>query len=459
MAFAPPPRNSSPTLFWIGVFCVFSLGLFGAYDRLGPTFQITEQPMTLNQIRDLEEHLYAFPKRGELKSITRLGRNFEITVLGGGALGGALCLESILRGYKTACLSPNDFSMGTLGKPQPLGGVDEFSQCMIGLNPKACLLGAKAIKNRYQMVEMAPQLIQEKFISPHYTNLNPLVQDLVLRGYDVFSIGVSLLTLRPMWPDRFYREGESLTLKDGAISENRLGLALYLTAIKHGAVALDHLIPMGFDKPGALQVQDSLTGEQWAVSGKAFLQVLPAPHAIKGTIEIQNESLLNLFSTARSAMQTALSEVPSLNSKKHDKKKNLMAQTKLVGSQGFSSYLAQDLMDSYNLSSETANHLARTYGGLSLKILDISWERNLFSPIHKELPYLWSEVIYMMRHEYAATPMDIFFERLDFTSLDTKNQDQVYQKLTSFMAGESHGDEQWRSKQISAYNQYKKNHL
>jgi glycerol-3-phosphate dehydrogenase len=65
----------------------------------------------------------------------------------------------------------------------------------------------------------------------------------------------------------------------------------------------------------------------------------------------------------------------------------------------------------------------------------------------------------MMRHEYAATPMDIFFERLDFTSLDTKNQDQVYQKLTSFMAGESHGDEQWRSKQISAYNQYKKNHL
>jgi glycerol-3-phosphate dehydrogenase len=97
----------------------------------------------------------------------------------------------------------------------------------------------------------------------------------------------------------------------------------------------------------------------------------------------------------------------------------LTAKIRLIGSHDHLKELKKTLLEKYNITAASAEHLAHSYGSRALFILEGS------SPEDRELlipgfPYLKAEVHYVIEHEYALTAEDILARRLRLNFLDTE---------------------------------------
>ena len=85
----------------------------------------------------------------------------------------------------------------------------------------------------------------------------------------------------------------------------------------------------------------------------------------------------------------------------------------LSGAAGYAPDYWQSLVSGYNLSEQTARHLAGKFGTTAPKVLDLLQEdAELAKPILEELAPLRAEVVYCVRNEMAITIEDILFRRL-----------------------------------------------
>lgn len=108
---------------------------------------------------------------------------WDVIVIGGGATGMGIALDSISRGYSTLLLEQSDFAKGTSSRSTKLvhGGVRYLAQGDL-------LLVMEALHERGLMLKNAPHLtFNQEFVIPVYTWWDVLLYTIGLKFYDLLS--------------------------------------------------------------------------------------------------------------------------------------------------------------------------------------------------------------------------------------------------------------------------------
>ena len=179
--------------------------------------------------------------------LTQLDGNiiWDVIIIGGGATGLGVALDSASRGYKTLLLEQSDFAKGTSSRSTKLvhGGVRYLAQGNIDLVKEA-------LHERGLMLKNASHLVRNQtFIIPIYTWWNTLFYTIGLKIYDVLagklSFGKSKRISRKETISRLSTiEKEHLkggvVYHDGQFDDARLAVNIAQTAIEQGATVLNH---------------------------------------------------------------------------------------------------------------------------------------------------------------------------------------------------------------------------
>ena len=103
-------------------------------------------------------------------------KTWDVIVIGGGATGLGIALDSATRGYKTLLLEQSDFAKGTSSRSTKLvhGGVRYMAQGDL-------LLVMEALKERGILLKNAPHLtFNQEFVIPVYTLFDAIKYTVVL---------------------------------------------------------------------------------------------------------------------------------------------------------------------------------------------------------------------------------------------------------------------------------------
>ncbi|NNC49172.1 MAG: glycerol-3-phosphate dehydrogenase/oxidase [Flaviramulus sp.] len=181
------------------------------------------------------------------KLIERLNTNssWDVIVIGGGATGLGIALDSITRGYKTLLLEQVDFAKGTSSRSTKLvhGGVRYLAQGNIDLVKEALYERGLMLKNASHLVS------NQSFIIPNYKWWDNFFYFVGLKTYDFLagklSFGKSLriskketLTrLKTIKPENL--KG-GIVYNDGQFDDSRLAINIAQTCIENGATVLNH---------------------------------------------------------------------------------------------------------------------------------------------------------------------------------------------------------------------------
>jgi len=170
---------------------------------------------------------------------------WDVLVIGGGATGLGVALDSASRGYKTLLLEQEDFAKGTSSRSTKLvhGGVRYLQEGDIGLV-------REALYERGLLLHNAPHLVhKENFVIPHYTRWGGIWYTMGLKVYDLLSGKASFGPSRHISRDEVIQrlpgirqeglKGGILYL-DGQFNDARLAINIAQTATEKGAVVLNH---------------------------------------------------------------------------------------------------------------------------------------------------------------------------------------------------------------------------
>ncbi|RPD96764.1 glycerol-3-phosphate dehydrogenase/oxidase [Aureibaculum marinum] len=172
-------------------------------------------------------------------------RSWDVIVIGGGATGLGIALDSTTRGYKTLLLEQIDFAKGTSSRSTKLvhGGVRYLAQGNIDLVREALYERGLLLKNASHLVS------NQSFIIPNYKFWDSLKYTVGLKLYDFLSgklsFGKSI---------RINKEKTSLRLPtikidklkggvvyyDGQFDDSRLAVNIAQTCIEKGATVLNY---------------------------------------------------------------------------------------------------------------------------------------------------------------------------------------------------------------------------
>jgi glycerol-3-phosphate dehydrogenase len=201
-------------------------------------------------------------------------------VIGGGATGLGIAVDSASRGFKTLLLEQADFAKGTSSRSTKLvhGGVRYLAQGNIGLV-------REALRERGILLGNAPHLVRnESFIIPNYSWWSGIFYAVGLSVYDMLagkrSFGRSRLISRnelirriPNIREQGLKSG--VLYHDGQFDDARLAISLALTALEQGAVLLNYFRVNKLTKEnsqinGAVTI-DQETGIEYALKAKTVI--------------------------------------------------------------------------------------------------------------------------------------------------------------------------------------------
>ncbi|WP_243090415.1 FAD-dependent oxidoreductase [Thermus neutrinimicus] len=223
------------------------------------------------------------PAREELWE--RLREPLDLLVLGGGATGAGVLWEATLRGLRAALVEAGDFGMGTSSRSTKLlhGGVRYLELAVRHRDPRQLRLVREALKERRVVMGLAPHLARPlTLLTPLFRPLELPYYGLGLKLYDLLAGGGRLAPSRYATPKEVRALLPSLppTLggilyQDGQFADHRLNLALVLSALQRGAVALNHAEATGFllreGRVRGAVVRDRLTGREVEVQARAVV--------------------------------------------------------------------------------------------------------------------------------------------------------------------------------------------
>ncbi|GLV48049.1 glycerol-3-phosphate dehydrogenase [Thermus sp. LT1-2-5] len=215
----------------------------------------------------------------------RLREPLDLLILGGGATGAGVLWEATLRGLKAALVEAKDFAAGTSSRSTKLlhGGVRYLELALRRLDRRQLRLVVDALHERQVILDLAPHLAHPLPL------LTPLFRPLELPYY---WTGLQLYHLlagkRRLGPTRYLTPHEvaarfpqlpktlgGVLYWDGQFSDHRLVLALLLSALHRGAIALNHAEATAFllrgGRVAGAVVRDRLTGKEVEVPAKAVV--------------------------------------------------------------------------------------------------------------------------------------------------------------------------------------------
>jgi glycerol-3-phosphate dehydrogenase len=211
--------------------------------------------------------------RAELWARLQQPRDWDLAIIGGGAVGLGVALDAAVRGFSVVLVEAQDFAKGTSSRATKLahGGVRYLAQGDIGLV-------REALHERGAMLANAPHVAQRlPFVMPAYQWWERGFYGMGLKAYDALAgrqgLGgtewLGAVRTRELLPGVQTR-GPLGDLKggvrywDGQFDDARLALLLARTAAARGALLLNHCAATGLvhDKGQlrGLHVRDAETG-------------------------------------------------------------------------------------------------------------------------------------------------------------------------------------------------------
>ncbi|MGJ8592781.1 MAG: FAD-dependent oxidoreductase [Aquaticitalea sp.] len=184
-------------------------------------------------------------RRETLINQLKSNRNWDVLVIGGGASGLGIALDSAARGYKTLLLEQVDYAKGTSSRSTKLvhGGVRYLAQGNVDLVKEA-------LYERGLMLQNAPHLVSnQSFIIPNYKVWDRIFYTVGMKVYDFLSgklsFGTSTHISRKETMSRLStiktkKLNGGVVYHDGQFDDSRLAINIAQTAIEHGATLLNH---------------------------------------------------------------------------------------------------------------------------------------------------------------------------------------------------------------------------
>lgn len=233
-----------------------------------------------------EEVKTSFPPREEL--ITQLKEEpLDILIIGGGATGAGALLDATTRGLKVGLVEAQDYASGTSSRSTKLvhGGVRYLERAFKSGDLKELGLVRTALTERYHFLKNAPHLTNAlPIFVPVNSLFSAIYYYLGLKMYDLIA-GGSLLKptsyisaeeakLRfPQLKDDSLRGG--VVYYDGQFNDARMNVALILTAVQRGAIAVNHMRVIDLIKEDNLVTgvlaRDELTSKVYPIYAKAVI--------------------------------------------------------------------------------------------------------------------------------------------------------------------------------------------
>jgi glycerol-3-phosphate dehydrogenase len=204
---------------------------------------------------------------------------FDMLVIGGGATGCGVALDAACRGLRVALVEQADFAEGTSGRSTKLlhGGVRYLESAIKHLDPVQYNLVRDGLRERGILLRIAPHLCHRiPLVTPLYRWMEIPYVFAGLKLYDILAgpmnIGHSRLLSRSDALDSFpmlkaKRLKAGVSYYDGQFNDARMAVSLALTAVRYGAVVVNHVGVKSLVKRegrvSGAQVTDSVTGESW----------------------------------------------------------------------------------------------------------------------------------------------------------------------------------------------------
>lgn len=209
------------------------------------------------------------------------GSSWDVIIIGGGATGLGIALDSTTRGYKTLLLEQVDFAKGTSSRSTKLvhGGVRYLAQGNIDLVKEALYERGLMLKNASHLVG------NQSFIIPNYSWWDNFFYTVGLKIYDFLAGKLSFgKSLRISKKDTVARLSTIKTehLKggvvyhDGQFDDARLAVNIAQTAIEHGATVLNHckveeLLKDTNGLVNGVVAKDTETNQTYSLNAKAVI--------------------------------------------------------------------------------------------------------------------------------------------------------------------------------------------
>lgn len=205
---------------------------------------------------------------------------WDLIVIGGGATGLGIAVDSASRGLKTLLLEQSDFAKGTSSRSTKLvhGGVRYLAQGNVKLV-------RHALRERGILLKNAPHLVRRQpFIIPCYSTFSKLKYLIGLKLYDWLSDGFSfgassfvsreeLLLALPRLNAKGLRGG--VRYFDGQFDDARLALNLAQTCVEQGGTVINYcrvtkLIKTG-DRIAGVRAIDLESSVEYELNSKAVV--------------------------------------------------------------------------------------------------------------------------------------------------------------------------------------------
>lgn len=209
------------------------------------------------------------------------GKIWDIIVIGGGATGLGIALDSVSRGYETLLLEQADFSSGTSSKSTKLvhGGVRYLAKGDV-------FLVIEALHERGLMLKNAPHLTSDQeFIIPLFSWFDVCLYYAGLKFYDILSGRLSLGKSYYINPSETLKRLPNLKSEglkggivyhDGQFDDSRMAVALASESVRRGATILNYFRVSGIlkDEKGKIngvRAEDLGTKEQYDIAGRVVI--------------------------------------------------------------------------------------------------------------------------------------------------------------------------------------------
>ncbi len=213
-------------------------------------------------------------------SLARLGEEYDLLVIGGGATGLGIAVDSAARGYHTLLVEAQDFAQATSSRSTKLvhGGVRYLAQGNIALV-------REALHERGILLRIAPHLAHElRFLVPAYRWPEMGFYATGLKMYDLLAGSLGLTPTQIAGPDRATamvptlqrrRLKGGIVYSDAQFNDARLAISLARTAEERGAVLLNYaparsLLKTNGRLAGAV-VLDAQSGQDYEVRARCVV--------------------------------------------------------------------------------------------------------------------------------------------------------------------------------------------
>lgn len=219
--------------------------------------------------------------RTSLTQALESNAEWDVVIIGGGATGLGVALDSVTRGYKTLLLEQADFAKGTSSRSTKLvhGGVRYLAQGNVDLVKEALYERGLLLKNAAHLAK------DQSFIIPNYKWFDGIFYTIGLKVYDFLagklSLGKSIHlgkneTLKRISTIKPSKLKGGVLYHDGQFDDSRLAVNVAQTCIEQGAVVLNHFKVQDIHKDANNKIngvlaKDIETDKMYSIKAKAVI--------------------------------------------------------------------------------------------------------------------------------------------------------------------------------------------